>query len=399
MFIPALTFASSEVGGEFDKGYLVFKSADGNLELKFDGRIMMDMGFIDSKEDNPAYANTNFRRARFAIKTRMHKVWSGEFDIDYAENAPELKDMWLAYAISDNQQIKIGNHKPFFSMAEMTTSRWYTFMETPMVTDAIGSGRRIALSYSYTGPKMFAGVSLFGDKVATNNADEEKNEPFGYSTRIIYRPIANSDTSQFFHVGVNYLVQEPEAEDDGDFKVKAGVEASIYDQDFLDTGKQKDTDDVTTMGLEFAGRMGKSSFQSEYYQSTLTHTDTTADFEFSGYYLDYSFMINGAGRPYNTSDGEFGPVIPSSDKGNLEVAFRYSTLDLNDGDVTGGAATAYTIGLNWYANTNLVFRLNHVITEFDGDANDDEKEDDDDNLIIVGDDTVSVTAARMAFYF
>ena len=109
------------------KSYLTFSSADGNVQYTVDGRIMLDGGFVDS-DRNVFRSNTELRRVRLAIKTKLYRDWAGEFDIDFAENDPEIKDMWIAYTGVPHTVIKVGNQKPHFSMAELTTHRYPHFL-------------------------------------------------------------------------------------------------------------------------------------------------------------------------------------------------------------------------------------------------------------------------------
>lgn len=391
----------SPVDVSFDKGYLVFSSKDGRYHMKIDGRIMLDTGTVES-DKNDAVANTEFRRARLAFKTLYDNKWAGEFDIDFSENEPEMKDMWVAYTAIPNANFKIGNHKPFYSMAEVTTSRWYTFMETPMVTDATGSGRRIGVSASYYQNNYFVGVSLFGDEVAVDNRDPEgdgsepgKNEPYSYSTRAVYRPFVADDVTKFFHVGLNYLSLQPQSDDGGKMRLRVRPESRVFDYRYLNTGKVSDVERQISQGLELAGRFDKVMFQTEYVETKFVRESSSSekDATFTGYYFETAYAIFGPGRPYNLSDGEFGPVIPSGEHGDLEVAFRYSTLDLNDSGagVMGGKSDNITVALNWYAHTNVIFRFNHTMAEMDDDADGDGD--------FVGGDTVTITGMRLEYLF
>jgi hypothetical protein len=46
--------------------------------------------------------------------------------------------------------------------------------------------------------------------------------------------------------------------------------------------------------------------------------------------------------------------------GAWEVATRFSELDLTNGDVNGDVQRDLTVGLNWWTNANVMFRLNYV---------------------------------------
>jgi phosphate-selective porin OprO/OprP len=135
---------------------------------------------------------------------------------------------------------------------------------------------------------------------------------------------------------------------------------------------------------------GPFSFQAEYGWNFLNNatgvapTGTTLnppivppqDYVFNGGYLQVAYTLTGENRAYDRRIGTlareyYGKSGPYSnawlirdENGNLlcgwgawEVAARYSYVNLNDGAglnrIQGGVLNGVTLGLNWYANTNL----------------------------------------------
>ena len=177
--VTPLATVAEHVQGEFDKGYFIFKSDDGNFKWKFDGRIMLDAKNISDHEGESLIStNADFRRARLAIKTEFYKDWAGEFDIDFKNNKTKVQDMWVSYKPFENAEIKVGNSKPFFSIAENTTSRWYPLMETASIAEFSKPGRRVGVSFSYWQPSYFAGVSVFGEETKMNDEKDDLEDTF-----------------------------------------------------------------------------------------------------------------------------------------------------------------------------------------------------------------------------
>lgn len=387
---------ATDIQGSFEDSYFNLKSSDGNFEWKFDGRIMLDAKSVDEYTDEDGVTsrlistNTDFRRARFAFKTRFYKKWAGEFDIDYKNNKTKIKDMWVSYDPIENATIRVGNHKPFFSMAEVTTSRWYPLMETSSITDFSAPGRRIGASVSYWQPRYFAGFSVFGEETSFNDdkddledehvadgfqdymedmtnaiADGDSLEDFvadegtweevkekleeeagefataqertGYSGRFVYRPFLNEDVTKVVHLGVNIKKDAPFAVDMDEFKMKGEVHdiAFLYEKLYPKSKASKNlhVDQIDTYGLELAARWNKIYFQSEYINNQYSFKDyedaTYGDYDVSGYYAEMSYFILGSGRTYNLTDGEFTAVIPKNST-ELEVIVRYDEFDAND---------------------------------------------------------------------
>jgi phosphate-selective porin OprO/OprP len=388
---------------EFKKSYLTWKSADGNFKYTLDGRIQLDTGSVsNSKNINTdgdpysLYTNTEFRRVRLAIKAQLYKDWNGEFDIDFADEEVDIKDMWISYNGFSNTIIKLGNSKPNFCMDEVTTSRWITFMERSMVSDAFSPGRRIGLSGTNWGKYYFAGVSLFGDEIDGQDEygnETEQAEPFNYSVRLVGRPMVSDDNSTIVHVGFNYMNRKPAKSEqaDDEFRYRTRPEAHFVDYRWLEQEDLDFVDDTTTYGFELAAKWNKLHAQAEYMRSTINRSGGNPDADSDGWYVQVSYFLTDDQRAYNLHDAEFGAVMPKGKWGAFEIAARFSTLDLNDFSVwgnsvddNGGSADAITLGANWYINNNFKVMANYLMVDHDTYANGDGDFASEDDLDIFG---------------
>jgi len=77
-------------------------------------------------------------------------------------------------------------------------------------------------------------------------------------------------------------------------------------------------------------------------------------------------LLTGEVRPFNKTAGVFGRLKPSRPWGDdggwgaLELAARYSYLDLNGLGFEGGRLNDLTIGVNWYLNQYMKFQVNYI---------------------------------------
>ena len=107
------------------------------------------------------------------------------------------------------------------------------------------------------------------------------------------------------------------------------------------------------LGVETAARRGPLSFQGEFLQAFVDQSSAS----FPGLYLAAAYLFTGEVRPYEREPAVFGQVVPRRPLdvrarafGAFEGAVRYSWIDLDDGDVTGGRMHALSAGVNWYWN-------------------------------------------------
>jgi phosphate-selective porin OprO/OprP len=370
-----------------DKGYLVFESEDGSQRYWIDGRIMIDGGVISSS-DNELPNGHETRRARIAFKTILHNDWAGELDLDFANNELEIKDFWLAYIGVENVMFKAGNQKIQNSLEELTTSRWLTFMERAQ-PNGFTIGRRLGVSATTWGDNWSVLGGLYGEEPG-KEADPGEQLGWGYVGRATVAPIL--DDEKVVHLGMSYSSFTPDAGDDDEVRFRQRPEVHFMDR-LLNTGNVSDVDDYSFLGFEGAVRYGSFSAQGEYVIDTMHRMNGMEDATFNGWYGFVSWFPTGDQRTYNAREGEFGPIYPKGKNGAVELAVRYSHLDLtdSDADVFGGEGKNITFGANWYANNNVRLMANLII------VNNDEFADGDGDFS--GDDDFTVVAVRLQYLF
>ncbi len=146
--------------------------------------------------------------------------------------------------------------------------------------------------------------------------------------------------------------------------------------------------------VETAAAWGSFFFQGEYFwfqidRENATNPNTAAapnvpgglgSLHFDGGYAEASWTITGENRPYNPATGAYGRITPfnpvntsGTGWGAWEIAARYSVMNLNDNfgaatGIEGGKQQIVTVGLNWFVNTNIMFKLNYLHGMFEKSA-------------------------------
>lgn len=367
------------VNGEERSGFLVFESPDQSYKFWFDIRLQVDAAAFSGKTPSPIGNDIAIRRLRFATKSQFTPHWYGELDLDFAKAMVELEDAFMQYSNGDFS-VKLGNAKEVFSMETNTTSRYLTFLERPISTQALTPSRRLGLSAAKSLP---AGVRAFGGiyfqevgdngKVvsrADNNNNFGANEGYSLTGKLIYQPSFNTEDGGV-HVAAAGSYRTPKLDDVlGTMRFSARAVTTINDKKYVDTDRIKNVDHQNLSGLEGAAFRKNLRVQGEYYTTTVTRLDTLKAAKFEGGFVMASMLLFGGHHRYNKEEGEFTQPARGRSWGDIELAARFEYLSLNDekAGIMGGAGQATVLGVNWWVNNNVKFMLNSGIVDNDRNA-------------------------------
>lgn len=401
---PAIEYISEEerpAGVYFKDGKLNFATKDKKFRVWLDNRIYIDGAYYipdtdisglasdpnkDLEEDDGIFrfnSGISVRRARFALKATLYEKWFAEFDLDFAYNEVEIKDMYLGYQITDRLSIQAGHFKEPMSMERLTSSKYLISMERPMPIEMFGGGRRLGLAATMWGKHWWASAGVFGQQL--DIIQKEKNrgsDGIGYTGRVAVSPIANDNMT--LHIGGYATYRNPDAMglEDRMVEFRTFPESRTDRRRFVRL-EIPNVSHYATYGLEIAFRWNKLLAYGEYVFTDLARYKKGPDgariplknATFNGWYATASYMILGQQRRYAPEDAEFGPMKVRKKGGNLEVAARASYVNLNDfhdatAVLTGGKAYAYNFTINWYPVTNVLIGLNYTYVDNDKYADD-----------------------------
>ncbi len=364
----------------WDKG-LKMKTLDGAFKLQIGGRVMLDYANIDADDELEGWLGeddfedhvqdgTEFRRARFFMKGSIYENTGYKLQIDFADNEVTLKDAYLEIEELLPWPIKIGQFKEPFSLEELTSSKYITFMERALpVGLAPSRGVGVQVSDAPLDERMTWALGAFWD--ADDSAETNTEEGAAVTGRITGLPVYADDGAQLVHLGAAVSARSPDS-------VKYGFRPEIHQTEKLLTSGEFMTDSVLLTGLEAAWVCGPFSLQAEYIQSRADGGGGAPDVDLDGYYLYASYFLTGEHRPYKTSAGSFSRVKPKSNFkpgeggwGAWEVAARYSSLEgeVDDYDEEG-EMDGITVGLNWYLNPNVRLMWNYVTSTYECEEDD-----------------------------
>ena len=272
--------------------------------------------------------------------------------------------------------VKVGHFKEPFSLDQLTSSRFITFMERSLMDKPFVPGRRVGvMAYDYSENEratwaIGAFTSEIGDKPPIFRDDSAGTAATMRGTFLPWYDEATGGRG-LFHLGVAYSYR---AIADKALRMRSKPEDDLGSY-IVNTGTFGLVDNEQLVGLEAAFVYGPFRIQSEYTKAFVKRLGGLGSPEFDGTYVQASYFLTGEQRKYKRTAGTFSDrVIPfenffrvRAEDGNVytgigawEVAYRCSYVDLNSVGVTGGNATDHTFGLNWYLNPYARLMFNYI---------------------------------------
>ena len=377
---------SDRLDVEAQDGILVMESPNTAYKLWFDVRAQADAAvYFGAPDYADAIGNgTSIRRARFAVKGQIDEKWYGEFDMDLANGLVELKDAIIRYTGIPNLDLQVGNFKENFSIQRNTTSRYLQFMERPMVCSALAPSRHLGVNAKYAKDWIWISAGAFTTEIAgeeewtniaDNNKDYGRNSGYSLTGKLVFRPLYKAKNASL-HLGgaVSYRtpITSVATGEWGFYRASARNSTSINRKKYLDTNTLPGYDHNLLWTAELAGHWGGLRYEAAYIGDNVFFKKDAVDpatKHFGGWYVQAGYLLFGGSQRYDANGGKYTKIRPGGKCGDLELCLRYETVDLNDGEVFGGSAEAYAVGLNWWVNNNVKFQLNYQFNNNDRYAN------------------------------
>jgi len=354
-------------------GGIKVESADGNFVGQLGGRLLLDTAFY--QQDKTRLGDgSEFRSVRLDASGKVYRDWAFKVQADFGGNATSLKDTYLGYTGIKPAEFVVGNFLPPIGLDLMTSNKYTTFMEPALPLSTVPD-RRIGVQATARGSNWTATAAAFSSNISSTDATRNNGDSgYDLAARVTYAPVMQKDRLVHLGFGVNKL--DPQS--DGTLTIGPRPESHVTNATLISTGALANVDDAVTLEPELAAVFGPFHFQGEYQHLAVNRGNVSNDLTFNGWYVQAGFFLTGESRPYQINDqpysADFGRVQPKRSLmdggiGAWEIAARYSTLNLTDSGVRGGGEKDITVGLNWYATSNVRFMLNYIKVNTDNDAN------------------------------
>lgn len=334
---------------------------DPDMVFRIGGRLHADAAFF-AEDESDLDPDAKLRRGRLYLSGRILDDFGFKLEREFAPSRGEFRNVWVSYKLNHRFRVRAGNFVMPFGLEQMAASNYSTFMERSMsgsIAPSFQTGARLDAAGRFSDRRsrhrwtwsLASGTSPLGQV----SDDAHRSEHWSVVTRASYAPIARRSRVVHFGAAAEYR----DVLGDDQFRIATQTESSQGPR-ILSTGTLGNVDGAVSLGAEAAALFGPVLLQGEYHRAFLQRSNGSDDVDFDGGYGQISWVVTGEHRQYSRRGGYFGGLSPRSDWGALELAARYSVLDLQDGPVEGGKAQNLTIGANWYLRSNLRFMFNYV---------------------------------------
>ena len=314
-----------------------------------------------------------FRRARLGMLGEYGPA-NYRIEMEFAGGRPQFLDVYAGVKdIPYLGYVRVGHYFEPFSLEQVTSERFATFLERSILNQAFAPQRNLGTMVrnailddraTYAVGLFATDSDVFGDSVGA---------PVGIALtgRATGLPWCEPDGTRYLHLGVGYSLRESH---NRTVQFRAQPELRIGQTTpttpFVADTRTIAADYSQLIGFEWLLMNGPVSVQSE---ATLAPVRSAGgNLLFCGGYAEAAWRITGESRTYRKDNGTVERLIPARDfvgrdpgsfgrgPGAIELAARVSYLDLQDGRVNGGRVTDLTLGANWHLNPYLRVTGNYI---------------------------------------
>ena len=344
-----------------------------HLHVKIGGDLQNDTaGFVsaDSAEDalgTEIAGGVEWRRARVYAEGRLWRHLDFKLRYDFtAGNPPNLKDAFFSFVNLPipTAGLTMGRFRAPLGLDGYTGADDIVFMERSTMSEAFLPSRNTGFMLHGDFPNRRLRWHVAVLQPEASDIDLSNTDDLGWSARLAWAFTRGEGGRTMYHLGANFWRRNVSQT----IQYASRPESHLAPF-FVDTGDiPAETSDITV--FESAVQAARWTFEGEFALAKVSKTGLDSAY-FYGLYAQASRFLTGEKRPYRTDRGTFTRPHPKRSirergKGAMEIAFRYSRIDLNDRGFDGGILNDWSAGFNWYPTYHTKLMLNAILADLKG---------------------------------
>jgi phosphate-selective porin OprO/OprP len=369
---------------------LQVRSADTNFAIALHGVVQVDTRTFF--KDGNIQGNDSFllRRARPVFSGTVYRDFDFLFVPDFGGSTVQIFDAYLNYRYEPWLQLRAGKFKTPVGLEQLQADRDTLFNERSLVTDLVpnrdlgfqlwGDLAGGALSYAVG---VFNGV---GDARNSSNADFEDHREL--AGRLFAQPFKNSNLAAL--PGLGFGIAGSCGEVASNPTGLPGTTGGTLPGYATDGQQQFFAYNPATGAVVASGTHWRLSPQVSYYygpfgllgEYVISHQRVSrtvaplasANLAHTAWQVAGSWLLTGEAATYGSVTPRHPFDLRSGHWGALQLVARYAELDVDEAAfpffanpaTSASAAQAWSAGLNWYLNRNVLFKLSYSRTVFTG---------------------------------
>src|SRR6266404_3732952 len=372
-----------------------FSSGDGAFALQLKGVLQVDSRSFF--EDSGIKGNDSIllRRARPVLQGTLFRDFDFLFVPDFGGTGnPQIFDAYLNYRYSPALQLQAGKFKSPIGLEQLQADVDILFNERALPTALVPNRD---LGFELHGD-LFGGIASYaagifngvGDARNSSNFDFEDDKAF--EGRLFVQPFKKSSAPGLENLGIGVA---------GSYESMQGANAAGLPgttggtlPGFATDGQQQffaynpasnavvgaDGEHwrLSPQGYYYYGPfglMGEYVISDQRVSRTVTRPFTSARLDNRAWQVTGSWVLTGEDAVYKGRVVPRSPFNPAQgDWGAFQLVGRYAELDVDDAafplfanpGTSARSAKAWSVGLNWYLNRNVVFKTSFSHTIFSG---------------------------------
>ncbi|HET6432815.1 OprO/OprP family phosphate-selective porin [Dyella sp.] len=358
--LPAAAFAAQTKPSDFSDNWPTHVVLEDGTDLGIAFKYQYDVNRFSHDDGRFDDAQTS-RRKELGIYAKKKNVYDATAVFDF--QAKTWLDVFArvqtqALLGRDAGAVRAGYSKTPVGFEGNTGTGSTTFMETALPTQALYAGRRIGVDWALVRPAWLVNAGYYWGGDLQGDSDGHMT-----AARVAWTP--RHASGDVLHLGLSASRETPDGSTDGrgayhapGARLRARPEAGLTSIRLVDSGSLSLVDRIDREGVEALWIGGPWSLQGEYLQARVSLANGRPSYRGEGWYALGSWVVTGESRGYKA--GNVGDVSPKGAWGALELAVRYSELDLDDAPVLGGTERNWTVGANWYLSRYLKLQANYV---------------------------------------